>query len=119
MSANKEPLLKRRNWFLSAGLTFFIYIVLLVFTRNVSSAVVGAVVNFIHFLPLLGVFMIIMGVHDKKRKEEWDRQRKKKRYETTMMLSKIKRRNQGGRPPRPPDRSKDKAPPKKPEGDGS
>ncbi|MFO8056389.1 MAG: hypothetical protein R6V10_03740 [bacterium] len=96
MAGNKEPFLKRQNWFLSAGLTFFIYILLIVITRYAPAEAREGILKLIHVIPLLAVFMIVIGFAEKKRKEDWDRERKRKRYETTMRLSKMKKRKSSG-----------------------
>ncbi len=109
MGENKEPFLKRENRFISAGLAFFIYIVLFLLMPLVPSDLKGTMLLLIHIVPVMAVFLIILGIVEKKQKEEKDRERKRKRYETTMALSKIRRQQQNRNAP--PRRKQDDKPP--------
>lgn len=86
----KKSFFKRQDWFLSAGLVFITYI-LLVIGVYVYNKERSGIQNIIHAMPLIAAGMIILGVSEKKRMEKLDREIKMKRYKVRMELSRIER----------------------------
>lgn len=108
----KKSFFKRQDWFLSAGLVFITYI-LLVIGVYVYNKERSGIQNIIHAMPLIAAGMIILGVSEKKRMEKLGREIKMKRYKVRMELSRIERES-GHKVEE--DRSRENDPGKNPEG---
>jgi hypothetical protein len=87
---DRTPLLQRRNWFVSAGLVFLVYLALL-YTLSHIGGDNTLLMNMSHVLPLIALLMVVLGLFDKKREEEKERERAKNRYQTRMEMSKAQR----------------------------
>jgi len=88
----KESFLKQQNWFLGAILVLVIYgtMLILVYGYLPETDYIEIVV---HILPVIVVFMLILGWLDKKSRESSERERKTKRYQARMVLSRLKGRS--------------------------
>jgi len=84
------PLLQRRNWFVSAGLVFLLYFVLL-YALSWFSEDTSLLVKMCHALPLIAILMVVLGLFEKSKEEERERDRAKNRYDARLEITKAKR----------------------------
>jgi len=89
--------LQKRDWFLSAGLVMVLYITLQI-TLRFYMVDISRVRMLFHVLPLIAALMVVLGIFEKRRNEELDRERKKKRYQARMTLDRIRRESGEGAP---------------------
>lgn len=90
----KEPFLKRQNWFLAAGLTFVIYVLLVIFLWRFGSEDTAWMLRIVHVILVLVAMMAGLGLLDLRRREDEDRDRRQKRYQARMYLDKIEKEKQ-------------------------
>jgi hypothetical protein len=85
-----KDFIKQDNWYVAAGLVFLLYIVTSI-TLRFYFIDTSDMQKILHVLPVIAVFMIIIGYFEKRRMEESDRLKKKKRYEARLEISKFQR----------------------------
>ena len=90
----KESFLKRQNWFLAAGLTFVIYVLLLIFLWRFGSEDTAWMLRMVHVMLILVAMMAGLGLLELRRRETEDRERRQKRYQARMYLNKLEKEKQ-------------------------
>ena len=85
----RTPLLKRRNWFVSAGLLIALYLIMLLILRQFPDS--SPLMTMCHALPLIAILMVALGFLEKRKQEQEHRERARKRYEARMEISRAQR----------------------------
>ncbi len=89
---NKQSFFKKQDWFLSAGLVAGIYVIMVIFVYRFRVEATN-IEHLVHFLPVVSILMVWIGVRDKKKKEQEEAERKKARYERRKETVKAKKAN--------------------------
>jgi hypothetical protein len=85
-----KDFIKQDNWYVAAGLVFLLYIIISISLRYYFIDT-SDMQKILHVLPVIALFMIIIGRYEKRRREESDRIKKKMRYEARLEISKFQR----------------------------
>ena len=86
----KESFFKKQDWFISAALVGGLYLIMVIFVYRFRVEPTN-LEHFIHFLPLVSILMVGLGILNKKKKEEEKIALKKARYEMKKEILKAER----------------------------